>query len=125
MSEPLDTIGMPTTTITKPTATNFHYLTVTAGPSRSSSSIILPVGVSLITLDFSIPTGQLRGQLRGSIDGTTKYFSNLTDYVGDSTETLRIVNDDPAAWIGVYGLPSQDAVPASRVAVTIYPMLAA
>lgn len=111
----------PTYSVLKPSGTADASFEIVAGTSRSSTTISLPVGISLINIDWTVPTGYLDARLRLYSNSVVSFPIGTTRMAGNGTESVRVVNDDSSAWIAVQGTASSSALAAGRVGVTVYP----
>lgn len=111
----------PTYTILKTVNTADAFFNVVAGASRSVETINLPVGISLINIDWTVPVGYLNARLRLFSNGNVSFPVDYTRMEGSGTVSVRVVNDDSTAWITVEGTATSSALDTARVGVTIYP----
>lgn len=118
MTAPLE-FPMPQTTILKPNATTDHFFPVTAGPSRSDTTIAVGVGVHYVHIDAQMLRGDINIKLRFLHAGAVLYPIDYTTIVGTGALMAKIVVDTPGAWIAIQGTASTSALDTARVGVTI------
>lgn len=111
----------PTYSVLKPSGTAHAFFDVVAGASRSVNTIRLPVGISLINIDWTLPAGHLDARLRLYSNGTVSFPTDSTRMSGNGTVSVRLVNDDSSAWVTVEGAATSSSLATARVGVTIYP----
>lgn len=111
----------PTYTILKPAGTADAFFEVVAGAKRTDVTINLPVGVSLINVDWTVPSGSLTARLRMYSNDNVSWAIDNTAMTGNGTVSVRVVNDDSSAWVTIQGTATSSALATARVGVTIYP----
>lgn len=111
----------PTYSVLKPTGTADASLEIVAGVKRTNTTINLPVGISLINIDWTVPTGYLDVRLRLFSNSLVSFPIPSTRMTGNDTVSVRLVNDDSSAWIAIRGTATSSALDTARVGVTIYP----
>lgn len=111
----------PTYSVLKPTSTETATFEIVAGVSRNSTTINLPVGISLINVDWTVPSGYLDARLRMYSNSVVSFPIPYTRMTDNETVSVRVVNDDSSAWVAIQGTASSSALATGRVGVTIYP----
>lgn len=111
----------PTYSVLKPTGTADAFFNVVAGASRSVETINLPVGISLINVDWTVPVGYLNARLRLFSNNNVSFPVDYTRMEGSGTVSVRVVNDDSTAWVTIQGTATSSTLATARVGVTIYP----